>query len=112
VNFYKQPEALYSPTQGYIDVKIPNMISPKEAGSSKYGCQVGSMHAPVMLCEDSIFFKQPSMYSLETSTKAVLWYCPVTEVNNTWPDTLKKDAMMRCLEKYRWILERIERVDS
>ena len=88
------------------------MVNAKEAGTHKMGHVVGTFKAPIMLCEDSVLFQQELMYSVETRSKVVLWCCPPDIFLAKWPSDLKKDAMVRCMEKYRWLFERIARIDS
>ena len=73
---------------------------------------MGGFIAPALLCEDSVLFKQNLLYSLATKTEAIIWQCPADWVMTEWPVDLKRIIMVRCLEKYRWLFHRLERLDT
>ena len=83
------------------------MHSPQDSNTEQFGVAVGSLMAPCLLCEDSIFFKQPMLYSLQAKSKVLVWRCPQSLVLQIWSLEMQREMQLLSLEKYRWLFERI-----
>ena len=76
VTVFKNPVALFQGVAQVLDAKLNYVHSPQDSNTELFGVAVGSLMAPCLLCEDSIFFKQPMLCLLQVKSKVLVWRCP------------------------------------
>ena len=72
---------------------------------------MGSFKGQTLLCEDSVIFRDSLMYSVITKTKCLMYVLPFAEAIHL-PSEIQKALKINTLDKYRWINERVLRVED
>ena len=66
----------------------------------------------VLVCEDSVFFNRPLGYSLVAKKGTTLMRYPADTAPQSWPLDTQKGLRRSCLAKYKWLYERINRLET
>ena len=72
-DIYKKPESLFDKNKATDSSKLNLWSNPKDSGNLQIGCKVGIIKNFNLVCEDSLFFRQPLIYSIRCKTNVTAW---------------------------------------
>ena len=76
------------------------------------GVKIGIINDLNIVCEDAIMFNQLLIYSLKCSKNVIAWRYPREMVLKHFPSELKSELSISSLPKYRFLFERLNRVEQ
>lgn len=86
-------------------------INPADSGSEKMGLNMGTINKLNLLCEDAVVFDQPLIYSIRSKTQLLAWRCPLLTAQYQLPSEVQHELRVASMNKYRWLFERLNRIE-
>ena len=84
---------------------------PVESGASQLGSLIGIISdKEVLVGESAALFKQANEFSLVSTEGLLVMRYPVSSLMQAWPIETQRKLRSQCLEKYKWIYTRQQRL--
>ncbi len=113
VALHKRADIMYTQSGESIDIsKVPLWRNPADCGDQKLGARITLINASNLLADDSLVFKQPLLYSIKCESSVLGWRIPTKLCYSMLTEETFNKLRIFCLEKYRYLFTRLERIDK
>ncbi len=65
-----------------------------------------------LLAEDALVSNQPLNYTLKAETSLIVWFIPTKQASSLLPSDLKEQIQKQSATKYRFLNERMGRIET
>jgi CRP-like cAMP-binding protein len=65
-----------------------------------------------LLAEDALVSNQPLNYTLKAETSLIVWFIPTKQASSLLPSDLKEQMREQSATKYRFLNERMGRIET